>query len=119
MWAAETAPPCHGSLLHSGGSATAGSISRNRPWLRAAPERLVAPLCLEAGGKTEQSPFGGINCPFGSVSMLPVWMQEKRKLKTESARKPNPPQDFFSTSMTSLIQNNTQQLIGVVVSSHC
>lgn len=119
VWAAETAPPCHGSLLHSGGSATVGSISRNCPRLLAAPERLVAPLCLGAGGKTEQGPFGGINCPFGSVSLLPVWLQEKRKFKTESARKLNPLQDIFSTSMTSLIQNNTQQLVGMVVSSHC
>lgn len=114
MWAAETAPPCRGSLLHSGGSATAGSISRNRPRLLAAPDRLVVPLCLGAGGKTEQGPFGSINCPFGSVSLLPVWMQEKREFKTESARKLNPPQGIFSTSMTSLIQSSTQQLVGML-----
>lgn len=46
MWAAVSAPPSHGSLLHSGGSATAGSISRGRPRLLAAPERLVAPFLL-------------------------------------------------------------------------
>lgn len=56
MWAAETAPPSRGSLLRSGGSATAGSLSRSRPLLLAAPERLVAPSCLGAGGETEQGP---------------------------------------------------------------
>lgn len=56
MWAAETAPPSHGSLLRSGGWAIAGSISRSCPLLLAAPEMLVAPSCLGAGGETKQGP---------------------------------------------------------------
>lgn len=68
VWAAETVPPSHGSLLRSGGSATAGSISHSRPLLLAAPERLVAPSCLGSAGWNwagSQESFGSINCPFG------------------------------------------------------
>lgn len=104
MRAAERVPPYHGSLLHSGGSATAGSIFHIRPRFLAAPEMLVAPSCLGAGGKTEQGPFGGIICPFGSVSLLPVWMQETRKLKTELDRKPDPPQ-YILCSIHCIIHN--------------